>query len=278
MALVSPNAREIESGDRFAFGANWVRFLELLDDDRILRAEASLRAMLEVESLTGRTFIDVGSGSGLFSLAARRLGAKVHSFDYDPKSVGCTRELRRRYFDGDSNWTVDEASVLDTDYLKTLGEFDIVYSWGVLHHTGQMWEALGNVAPLVADGGKLFIALYNDQGGASRRWGALKKLYNDASMLRLPLALYTLVRQWTLTVIKETCRGKFLDAWRNYKMQRGMSPWRDVVDWIGGYPFEVSKPEQVFDFYRRRGFQLERLVTCAGGLGCNEFVFQRRRR
>jgi 2-polyprenyl-6-hydroxyphenyl methylase/3-demethylubiquinone-9 3-methyltransferase len=47
----------------------------------------------------------------------------------------------------------------------------------------------------------------------------------------------------------------------------------DLIDWVGGWPFEVSTPEEVFNFYRRRGFQLEALKTCAGGLGCNEFVF-----
>src|SRR6058998_2980585 len=108
--------------------------------------------MLGVPHLNGRAFLDAGSGSGLFSLAARRLGARVHSFDYDPQSVACTLELKRRYFAGDENWKAEEASVLDKDYLKALGTFDVVYSWGVLHHTGQMWQALGNVQTLVAPG------------------------------------------------------------------------------------------------------------------------------
>ncbi len=51
-----------------------------------------------METLAGNSFLDVGSGSGLFSLAAMRLGAdRVHSFDYDPQSVGCTKELKRRF-------------------------------------------------------------------------------------------------------------------------------------------------------------------------------------
>jgi 2-polyprenyl-6-hydroxyphenyl methylase/3-demethylubiquinone-9 3-methyltransferase len=56
---------------------------------------------------------------------------------------------------------------------------------------------------------------------------------------------------------------------------RGMSPWRDVVDWVGGLPFEVAKPEEIFEMFQQRGFSLDRLRTCAGGLGCNEFVFSR---
>jgi 2-polyprenyl-6-hydroxyphenyl methylase/3-demethylubiquinone-9 3-methyltransferase len=247
----------------------------VLTEDRIQQAELSLKKMLGVDSLAGKSFLDVGSGSGLFSLAARRLGANVFSFDFDPKSVACTQELRRRYFNGDPNWTIQEGSVLDRAYLEGLGKFDIVYSWGVLHHTGKMWDALENVAPRVADNGKLFVALYNDQGGASIRWKKLKKLYNSFRILRFPLSLYTLIRQWTITVVRETTRGQFLKAWRTYRRERGMSPWHDIVDWIGGYPFEVYKPEEVFEFYRSRGFSLSALKTCGGGLGCNEFVFQR---
>src|ERR1041385_443554 len=168
-------AAEVAAGERFEFGQNWSRFLALLDDARIQRAEESLREMLEVDDLEGKSFVDIGSGSGLFSLAARRLGARVHSFDFDPQSVACTSELKRRYFPADNMWRVEEASVLDAKYLATLGTFDIVYSWGVLHHTGHMWEALKNVHPLVADQGKLFIALYNDTGSQSARWRWIKR-------------------------------------------------------------------------------------------------------
>jgi len=130
------HAAEIEAGQRFAFGENWRRFLESLSEERILEAERSLREMLELPSLAGLSFLDVGCGSGLFSLAARRLGARVHSFDYDPASAACAAELRRRYFPGDDTWTVEEGSVLDPPFLASLGTFDVVYSWGVLHQAG----------------------------------------------------------------------------------------------------------------------------------------------
>jgi len=271
--------KEVAAGKRFAFGKNWQRFLEHLDDARIAEAEKSLKNMLGVGSLEGRSFVDIGSGSGLFSLAARRLGARVHSFDYDRECVGCTGELKRRHFAEDPGWKVEGGSVLDRDYLRGLGTFDVVYSWGVLHQTGAMWDALGNVAPLVGPGGKLYISIYNDQGGVTRRWIAVKWLYNHTFqpirlLLVLAVGVYGEFRALLSRLIRLQNPLPF-GEWREYKKKRGMSRWHDLVDWVGGWPHEVAKPERVFDFYRERGFALERLTTCGAGHGCNEYVFRR---
>lgn len=136
-----------------------------MDDERIAQAEKSLTDKLG--DLSRLRFIDVGSGSGLLSLAGRNLGAEVVSFDYDPQSFACAQELRRRYRPDDPDWRIEQGSVLDADYMKSLGEFEVVYSWGVLHHTGDMWEALERVGWMTTRGGRLLIALYNDQGPIS---------------------------------------------------------------------------------------------------------------
>jgi len=277
LTATKTHAQEIRGGERFAFGENWARFLKVLDDERIQQAVDSLKVRLELDSLNGKSFLDIGSGSGLFSLAAKRLGAKVLSIDYDPQSVACTNELKRKYIENDNDWEVQTGSVLDKKYLSSLGKFDVVYSWGVLHHTGDLWTALANVDESVAANGKLFIAVYNDQGRASKFWWAIKKTY-----VSLPRYLHWFVlipcyiRLWGPAMISDLMFLRPFKTWFTYKKNsRGMSAHRDMVDWIGGFPFEVAKPEQIFNFYKKRGYRLLTLTTCAGGHGCNEFVFQR---
>jgi 2-polyprenyl-6-hydroxyphenyl methylase/3-demethylubiquinone-9 3-methyltransferase len=231
--------------------------------------------MLERDSLEGLSFLDAGSGSGLFSLAARRLGAKVTSFDFDPQSVECTGELRRRYFADDPGWVVLQGSVLDSGFMSDLGQFDVVYSWGVLHHTGAMWEAIDNAQRVVAGGGRFFIALYNDQGMKSVGWKHLKRLYCSGLPGRVLVTgacvPYLVLRR----ALSDVVRGRSpLAHYREYRSNRGMSVIRDWVDWLGGYPFEVATPTATFDFLRARGFRLDRLLTTAGSC-CNEFVFTR---
>jgi 2-polyprenyl-3-methyl-5-hydroxy-6-metoxy-1,4-benzoquinol methylase len=272
------HSSEIASGERFSFGSNWNKFLKQLDDRRIQEAEQDLRRFLDTDRLDGKSFLDIGSGSGLSSLVAYRLGAKVFSFDYDPQSVACTAELRQRYAPNDARWNVASGSVLDEAYLLTLGKFDIVYSWGVLHHTGAMWKALDHAARMVKPKGTLFIAIYNDQGRASKAWLRVKRAYCALpAPLRFLVVGPAMLRLWGPTVVRDSLRGQPLHSWKNYAGTgfRGMDPWRDAIDWIGGLPFEVASPEAIFDFHRERGFVLTKLSTCAGGLGCNQLVFRK---
>lgn len=277
--VAAAHAEEVRQGKRFSFGANWRHFLQTIDEERIQVATSALAGMLEVTSLAGRRFLDVGSGSGLSSLAARRLGAEVVSFDYDPQCVACGQQLKARYAADDPQWTILHGSVLDDQFLAGLGRFDVVYSWGVLHQTGAMWQALGNVAQLVDDQGLLFISIYNDQGGKSRRWRTIKRIYCSSpafiqTLLVLAVGAWWETRDALVRLTRLQNPLPFAD-WAKKKRTRGMSVWHDLVDWVGGYPFEVAKPEEIFDFFRARGFRLNRLKTESCGHGCNEFVFAR---
>lgn len=266
------------AGDRFAFGKNWMAFLDLLSEDRIIKAEESLREMLQVETLDGKTFLDIGSGSGLFSLAAKRLGAKVHSFDFDSYSVACAVELKSRFFPGDKDWRIEQGSIIAQDFVRSMGKFDIVYSWGVLHHTGRMWDALENAGSLVAESGKLFIAIYNDAGSRAERWKWIKKTYCKLpKLLKTPFAVMAILPDESKRFINFTLKGKpheYVGYWKNYSNDRGMNRWHDIIDWVGGYPYEVAGPSAIFRFYTEKGFRLRGLKCDRVGLGCNEFVFE----
>ena len=273
--VAATHARELAEGERFAFGENWRRFLRTVDEARVAASVASLQAMLGVTSLRGQRFLDVGSGSGLSSLAAHRMGAEVHAFDYDPSSVACSRELRRRFAPDAASWTIEPGNALDPAYLGTLGTFDVVYSWGVLHHTGSMWQALENVVPLVKPGGTLFVAIYNDQGARSGRWRRVKQLYCSGPLG--PAAVCsTFIPAFVLRDLAADLvwMRNPMRRYSEYSTQRGMSVVHDWLDWLGGYPFEVARPEQIMEFYHARGFTLTRLRTCGGSVGCNEFVFR----
>ncbi|MBO6769739.1 MULTISPECIES: class I SAM-dependent methyltransferase [unclassified Thalassospira] len=261
---------------RFEFGRNWKSFSKSLDEERIRSSVINLQRLLQEDDLKGKTFLDVGSGSGLSSVAAAKLGARLFSFDYDKNSVDSTRQNLSQYCKGGS-YEVQQGSAINPEYMTKLGHFDVVYSWGVLHHTGEMWNGIDLASKCVKPGGKFALAIYNDQGGASNRWKSIKKTYvNLPGFLQLGLVLFVAtyfeVRSSLIRLIRMQNPLPFKD-WASRKDDRGMSVWHDLVDWVGGYPFEVAKPDEIFVFLKDRGFQLESMKTCGGGHGCNEFLF-----
>jgi len=263
---------------RFAFGRNWKKFVGGLEESQIAQATSSMQEWFDVEDLKGKSFLDIGCGSGLFSLVAHRLGASVHSFDFDADSVAATMAVQRTFAPTADNWTVEQGSVLDPAYLQTLGRFDYVYCWGVLHHTGDLWHALGAVPSLMQPGGKLMLSLYNDGGRSSRMWIRIKRAYVRHPRLRPFLIPPVFVRFWGPNVLRDGVRRHDpLWTWRNYGLRegaRGMSAWTDFLDWIGGYPFQPSTPGDVFTLLHDQGLTLLRMHTITTGLGCNEYLFQ----
>ena len=260
--------QEIANGERFGFGRNWRDYLARIDAAAIEAARAHIRDWLQTDRLSGLTVLDIGSGSGLFSLAARDLGARVISLDYDPDSVRCAELLRQEHFgEEDPDWEIRRGSILDAGEVESLPEADVVYSWGVLHHTGAMHEAFANVASRVRPGGRLMIAIYNDQGWISRYWLGVKRLYNRHPWLRpLLIALHAPYLYLARRLLRWITRRP---------LERGMSLWHDMLDWLGGYPFEVASPAEVEAFFSARGFRLLRTHTVGRRQGCNEYLFVR---
>jgi len=240
----------------FRFGRNWRRYLASLEDAQIVSACADLER--STGSLAGESFLDIGCGSGIASLAALRLGARsVVAFDSDPLCV----QTARRCAPGAR---VLHGSILDAIFVRSLEPSDVVYSWGVLHHTGAMWRAIQQATRLVRPGGLLCIAIYN-RVWSSTIWRAVKRVIARfpegvqevlASALFLPRAI------WRGITGRDPLRDR-----------RGMSVWHDALDWLGGTPYEFASVEEVMGFLGRRGFATERVLPTRG-TGCNEFIFR----
>tara|TARA_B100001989_G_scaffold3713_1_gene2466 strand:- start:9599 stop:10462 length:864 start_codon:yes stop_codon:yes gene_type:complete len=272
---------EIKKGKRFKFGKNWKNFLKKVNSKNINESKARLSEWLGSD-LSNLKFIDVGSGSGLSSLSAVKLGSDVLSFDYDSDSVECTQLLKKLKASKNGNWEIMQGSILDKTFLNNLGRFDIVYSWGVLHHTGSMWEAITNACNLVNENGKIFISIYNEQdNGISHKWLKVKKKYNylfePFKSLYLIFILLVIEKRSFISHLRNNSIKDYISYRLNYNKSRGMSYFSDVIDWIGGYPYEFAKGEKIISFIEARGFSLIKSnILSAANYGCNEFLFRKK--
>lgn len=257
----------------FSFGKNWQEFVKRsLDKRGIEISKKHILEFLELEDLQGKYFLDVGCGSGLSSLAAFKAGAgKVLSFDIDPYSVKTTKKLRE-ISGNPSNWTILEGTILDKNFLLQIEPADIVYSWGVLHHTGRMWKALRNTANLMKKDGLLYIALYTTNR-KSECWLNVKKKYNGAGPIMKKYMEVSYIIRYTIIPLIFRLKNP-LSYIRNYKHKRGMSYLTDIKDWLGGYPFEYAKVEEVLRFCRKK-LSLE-LINIKTGEANTEYLFKRK--
>lgn len=268
-----PDPRE----PRFSFGENWQSFIDVVGPERIEEAECSLVEFLGKDNLAGRRFLDIGCGSGLFSLAAARIGAKVHAFDYDPRSVASARALIERFDLAGEPPVIVEGSVLDRGFMTRLGTFDAVYAWGVLHHTGALCRAFCNVDLVVEPGGLLYIGIYNHQGVTSEVWRAVKRFYSSGKFGRIvATAIFYPVFFLSGLMIDAIKLRDPRHRYREHKRHRGMSLMHDWKDWLGGYPYEPARPETVVSFFENLGYSLVKFSPPPIGFGNNHYVFRKR--
>jgi SAM-dependent methyltransferase len=252
----------------FSFGENWLNFSRLLDEQRVQEAMNSLTTLLAVPDLRKLTFVDVGAGSGLFSIAAVRLGAlRVLALDRDANCLKAIQDNARRFLSPADASRLEYRLVDILDPASTpLDRFDIVYAWGSLHHTGALWDAIKNTASLCGPRGRFVLAVYNETP-FSRHWLTAKRFYHGAPG---PMRMLLVAMLAGPRMLVRALKGR-----RVASAERAMSVWYDAVDWLGGLPYEWAAPSQVAECLDRLGFRLERSVLTQRH-GCNEFVFVRR--
>jgi SAM-dependent methyltransferase len=233
-----------------------------------LAAKESLAEL--VPDLTGKSFLDIGCGSGLFSIAASGLGAKeVLGIDYDPQSVATSKELLEKVSQWDQAVKKNTVAFKEDSILNdvvAMPRYDVVYSWGVLHHTGDMYTAFANAAALVNDKGRLVIAIYNRHFTAPI-WKAVKYTY-----VKSPAPIQKVL---VAAVAGIKLLGTVLTGQNPFTRARGMRFYSDIVDWVGGYPYQYASIQEVCGYFEARGFKTKKIIKTTGFTGCNEFVFER---
>ena len=262
---------------RYEFGKNWAEFIARnLDAARVETSKQKLLGVLKLPDLEGRHFLDIGCGSGLHSLAAFHAGAaRITSFDYDPDSVATTRKLHE-HAGAPAHWTVQQGSVLDGAFMSTLEPADVVYSWGVLHHTGSMWEAIRNAAGRMKPDAVFLIALYTTDvyiAPSPEFWLQTKRRYNLAGpfVRRCMEWAYACLVCFIPELMAGRNPAKFM---RDYQASRGMSLWTDIKDWLGGWPMEFAGLAETKKF-AAEALGLE-LLNITAGEGNTEYLFRRK--
>jgi 2-polyprenyl-3-methyl-5-hydroxy-6-metoxy-1,4-benzoquinol methylase len=262
---------------QFDFGANWADFsANAASRERAEQARAQFMRLMQGVELQGRTFLDIGFGQGFSLLSAQSMGARVVGCDINPKCHEVI-ERNRALFPGLEAAAIplQVGSILDANVVSALrrmpesGEagFDIVHSWGVLHHTGDMRLALANAVSLVRPGGIFVAAIYN------RHWSSLPWLAIKAAYVHSPRLLQKMMVGGLYPVI---WLAKLAVTRKNPKaMDRGMDFYYDVVDWVGGYPYEYASVHEMEAICRPLGLSLVRAIDAKVPTGCNELVFRK---
>jgi SAM-dependent methyltransferase len=262
---------------QFDFGQNWLDFARAaLTAERVAHAESEFAALLDGVPLGNARFVDIGFGQGLSLLLAARSGARAVGCDINPKCREAL-ETSAAFFPDVQLAAIPlvVGSILDDAVVAALraaapgaeGSYDVVHSWGCLHHTGDMRTAIRNAASLVRPGGHLVLAIYN-RHWSSPAWNAIKWFCCKSPRWLQRVLVVAFAPVIWLAKLAVTGRDPA-------RQQRGMNFYYDMIDWVGGYPYEYASIAELRALVEPLGFECLRWRSAEVPTGCNEFVFRR---
>ncbi len=217
------------------------------------------------EEVKGKTVLDAGCGTGVFSIIFARNGAaKVTGIDISPGSLGTARGLKEKF--GLANAEFQQQDMLHLSFRDA--SFDIVWAWGTVHHTTDPLGAITELIRVLKPGGSLFLAIYKQ---TSVTW--IHEIIRK-TMIRTP--------RWSWNVLAKA--GAFMLTpvvflfKRRQKSRKGEKLSELILDWYFVPIRHYYTPEEIRVFLERKKFRIEKYLAHSGRFNSSSnFIYKARK-
>jgi ubiquinone/menaquinone biosynthesis C-methylase UbiE len=232
-SLLSDDMRQEEGTTQRVYGKLWDKYET---DEYIKEAYRIIESRFknnefDLSVLKGKTILDMGCGSGRYTIALTKTGAeKVYGIDLGKESIRKAALIAEK--SGIRNIEFDVGSVLDLPYEDNL--FDFIYSNGVLHHTENLEQGINELYRTLKPGGESFLYLYADGGifwySRKKMPRVMKKIPQSYTMaildlLGMPNNRFIFCDNWYVPIERHISK----DYLENYLKEVGFTLFKKII-------------------------------------------------